>query len=106
MSEDLEKVLTQKLSEESITGEILNLEPLTGGASKEIWKFELKTKAQTEKYILRRGSGIAIPEPLLSIYFSVCAFVFNSNFQISLEAPPVKGSRFKISPVIDSSLSF
>ena len=39
MSEDLEKVLTQKLSEESITCEILNLEPLTGGASKEIWKF-------------------------------------------------------------------
>ena len=51
MSQDLEKVLTQKLSEESIAGEIFDLEPLTGGASKEIWKFELKTKAQTEKYI-------------------------------------------------------
>ena len=45
MSEDLEKGLTQKLSEETITSQILNLEPLTGGASKEIWKFELKTKA-------------------------------------------------------------
>ena len=61
MSQDLEKVLTQKLSEESIAGEIFDLEPLTGGASKEIWKFELKTKAQTEKYILRRGSGIEGP---------------------------------------------
>ena len=48
MSQDLEKVLSQKLGEESIGGEIFNLEPLTGGASKEIWKFELKTEAQTE----------------------------------------------------------
>ena len=57
MSQDLEKVLTQKLSKESISGEIFNLEPLTGGASKEIWKFELKTKGKQKKYILR-GSGI------------------------------------------------
>ena len=48
MSQDLEKVLSQKLGEELIAGKIVNLEPLTGGASKEIWKFELKTEAQTE----------------------------------------------------------
>jgi len=36
MSQYLEKVLTQKLSKESISVEIFNLEPLTGGASKVI----------------------------------------------------------------------
>ena len=61
MTEELSKILAQKLDQESIKGEILNLEPLTGGASKEIWKFELRSAESCEKYILRRGSGIEGP---------------------------------------------
>jgi aminoglycoside phosphotransferase (APT) family kinase protein len=58
MSQELGNLLSKKLDSESINGEIINLEPLTGGASKEIWKFEVKLKDKSEKYILRRGSGI------------------------------------------------
>ena len=61
MTEELSKILAQKLDQESVKGEILNLEPLTGGASKEIWKFELRSAESNEKYILRRGSGIEGP---------------------------------------------
>ena len=61
MTEELSKILAQKLDQESIKGEILNLEPLTGGASKEIWKFELRSTESCERYILRRGSGIEGP---------------------------------------------
>ena len=58
MNQELGSLLSKKLESESINGEIINLEPLTGGASKEIWKFEVKLKEKSEKYILRRGSGI------------------------------------------------
>ena len=61
MSQELSNLLSKKLDSESINGEIINLEPLTGGASKEIWKFEVKLKDKSEKYILRRGSGIEGP---------------------------------------------
>ena len=61
MSQELGSLLSKKLESESINGEIINLEPLTGGASKEIWKFEVKLKDKSEKYILRRGSGIEGP---------------------------------------------
>ena len=61
MSQELGNLLSKKLESESINGEIINLEPLTGGASKEIWKFEVKLKDKSEKYILRRGSGIEGP---------------------------------------------
>ena len=44
MSQELGSLLSKKLESESINGEIINLEPLTGGASKEIWKFEVKLK--------------------------------------------------------------
>ena len=52
MTEELSKILAQKLDQESVKGEILNLEPLTGGASKEIWKFELRSadSSQTVSY--------------------------------------------------------
>ena len=53
MSQELGSLLSKKLESESINGEITNLEPLTGGASKEIWKFEVKLKDKSEKYILR-----------------------------------------------------
>ena len=61
MKQELSEHLSDKLAKESITGEILNLEPLTGGASKEIWKFEIKSKDSISKFILRRGSGIEGP---------------------------------------------
>ena len=61
MTEELSKILAQKLDQESVKGEILNLEPLTGGASKEIWKFELRSADSSQRYILRRGSGIEGP---------------------------------------------
>ena len=61
MNQELGSLLSKKLESESINGEIINLEPLTGGASKEIWKFEVKLKEKSEKYILRRGSGIEGP---------------------------------------------
>ena len=61
MTQELGSLLSKKLKSESINGEIINLEPLTGGASKEIWKFEVKLKDKSEKYILRRGSGIEGP---------------------------------------------
>jgi hypothetical protein len=42
MSKNLENVLADKLAEASIHGTIQNLQPLTGGASKEIWKIRSK----------------------------------------------------------------
>ena len=39
MSEGLSGFLSKGLSELGVSGSIENLEPLTGGASKEIWKF-------------------------------------------------------------------
>ena len=50
MSQELGSLLSKKLESESINGEIINLEPLTGGASKEIWKFEVKLKDKSEKF--------------------------------------------------------
>jgi aminoglycoside phosphotransferase (APT) family kinase protein len=35
--------------------------PLTGGASKEIWRFEVQTEGGVEEFILRKGSGIEGP---------------------------------------------
>ena len=61
MSKNLENVLADKLAEASIHGTIQNLQPLTGGASKEIWKFEVKSDSRSEKFILRKGSGIEGP---------------------------------------------
>ena len=59
--------------------------------------------ASSEVLIAR---GPSIPEPLLRIYFSDLSLSFTSNFQISFDAPPVKGSRFMISPLMDSLSSF
>ena len=61
MQEQLASVLSKKLLEVGIEGKISNLEPLTGGASKEIWKFEVSDAKQSSKMILRRGSGIEGP---------------------------------------------
>ena len=61
MQEELASALSKKLLEVGIEGEVSNLEPLTGGASKEIWKFEVSNDKQSTKMILRRGSGIEGP---------------------------------------------
>ena len=61
MQEELASALSKKLLEVGIEGQVSNLEPLTGGASKEIWKFEVSNAKQSTKMILRRGSGIEGP---------------------------------------------
>ena len=61
MQEELASALSKKLLEVGIEGKVFNLEPLTGGASKEIWKFEVSKDKQSTKMILRRGSGIEGP---------------------------------------------
>ena len=61
MQEELASSLSKKLLEVGIEGKVSNLEPLTGGASKEIWKFEVSNAKQSTKMILRRGSGIEGP---------------------------------------------
>ncbi len=61
MQEELASSLSKKLLEVGIKGKVSNLEPLTGGASKEIWKFEVTYAKQSTKMILRRGSGIEGP---------------------------------------------
>ena len=61
MTEDLGNILKEKLAKTSREGEIVNLEPLTGGASKEIWKFEVNANGKSDRYILRRGSGVEGP---------------------------------------------
>ena len=61
MQEELASALSKKLLEVGIEGNVSNLEPLTGGASKEIWKFEVSNAKQSTKMILRRGSGIEGP---------------------------------------------
>ena len=61
MTEALSIALQNKLLEVDIEGEISNLVPLTGGASKEIWRFEVLTNTDTKEYILRKGSGIEGP---------------------------------------------
>ena len=61
MQKQLASVLSKKLLEVGIEGDVSNLEPLTGGASKEIWKFEVSNAKQSTKMILRRGSGIEGP---------------------------------------------
>ena len=61
MQEELASALSTKLLEVGIEGKVSNLEPLTGGASKEIWKFEVSKDKQSTKMILRRGSGIEGP---------------------------------------------
>ena len=61
MQKQLASVLSKKLLEAGIEGDVSNLEPLTGGASKEIWKFEVSNAKQSTKMILRRGSGIEGP---------------------------------------------
>ena len=61
MQEELASALSKKLLEVGIEGKVSNLAPLTGGASKEIWKFEVSNAKQSTKMILRRGSGIEGP---------------------------------------------
>ena len=61
MQEKLASALSKKLLEVGVEGKVCNLVPLTGGASKEIWKFEVSKNKQTTKMILRRGSGIEGP---------------------------------------------
>ena len=61
MQEELASALSKKLLEVGIKGKVSHLEPLTGGASKEIWKFEVSNAKQSTKMILRRGSGIEGP---------------------------------------------
>ena len=40
MNQELGNLLSKKLDSVSINGEIINLEPLTGGESKEIWNLK------------------------------------------------------------------
>ena len=61
MNKELSAALKNKLLESDIHGEITNLVPLTGGASKEIWRFEVQTEGGVEEFILRKGSGIEGP---------------------------------------------
>ena len=61
MQEELASALSKKLLEVGVEGKVSKLEPLTGGASKEIWKFEVSKDKQSTKMILRRGSGIEGP---------------------------------------------
>jgi aminoglycoside phosphotransferase (APT) family kinase protein len=61
MNKELSAALKSKLLESDIHGEITNLVPLTGGASKEIWRFEVHTEGGVEEFILRKGSGIEGP---------------------------------------------
>jgi aminoglycoside phosphotransferase (APT) family kinase protein len=61
MNKELSAALKNKLLESDIHGEITNLVPLTGGASKEIWRFEVHTEDGVEEFILRKGSGIEGP---------------------------------------------
>ena len=61
MQEELASALSKKLLEVDIEGKVSNLEPLTGGASKEIWKFEVSNAKKSTRMILRRGSGIEGP---------------------------------------------
>ena len=61
MQEKLASALSKKLLEAGVEGKVCNLVPLTGGASKEIWQFEVSKNKQTTKMILRRGSGIEGP---------------------------------------------
>ena len=61
MNKELSAALKNKLLESDIHGEITNLLPLTGGASKEIWRFEVQTEGGVEEFILRKGSGIEGP---------------------------------------------
>ena len=61
MQEELASALSKKLLEVDIKGKVSNLEPLTGGASKEIWKFEVSNAKKSTKMILRKGSGIEGP---------------------------------------------
>ena len=61
MQEKLASALSKKLLEVGVEGKVCNLVPLTGGASKEIWQFEVSKNKQTTKMILRRGSGIEGP---------------------------------------------
>ena len=61
MNKELSAALKSKLLESDIHGEITNLVPLTGGASKEIWRFEVQTEGGVEEFILRKGSGIEGP---------------------------------------------
>ena len=61
MQEKLAAALSKKLLEVGGEGKVCNLVPLTGGASKEIWQFEVSKNKQTTKMILRRGSGIEGP---------------------------------------------
>ena len=55
MQEKLASALSKKLLEVGVEGKVCNLVPLTGGASKEIWQFEVSKNKQTTKMILRRG---------------------------------------------------
>lgn len=57
MSEELSVLLSKGLSDLGVGGSIENLEPLTGGASKEIWKFNIVNSDVSSKMIFRRGSG-------------------------------------------------
>ena len=57
MNEDLSILLSASLSKQGINGSIENLEPLTGGASKETWKFNLVNSSKSSRMIFRRGSG-------------------------------------------------
>ena len=79
MTEALSIALQNKLLEANIEGEILNLVPLTGGASKEIWRFKVLTNSDTKEYILRKGSGIEGP---LAIKTSdeTLIYIFNHYF--------------------------
>ena len=56
MTEDLSSNLFSSLSDSGIHGRIEDLVPLTGGASKEIWKFNLVDSKESTRMIFRRGA--------------------------------------------------
>ena len=51
------------------------------------------------------AKGPSIPEPFLRMYSFVSILVKTLNLHISFEAPPVRGTRFEISPLIFASRS-
>ena len=65
MSKELQIKLENLLLKNGQEGKVSNLEPLTGGASAETWKFSFSTKNGSENLILRRGSGKKSPLAVL-----------------------------------------
>mgnify|MGYP001183915339 FL=1 len=65
MSKELQIKLENLLLKNGQEGKVSNLEPLTGGASAETWKFSFSTKKGSKNLILRKGSGKKSPLAVL-----------------------------------------